>query len=117
MIYLKNYENSNEKLYFDGNKLINPIINEYEKVNYVIITSMLIDEIYDELEMINENYHKNHYSRKEFINKIITNGHDLGYSGGEITSITTEAKKSFASTLKNVPDSELKNHPFDFHFL
>lgn len=43
---------------------------EYEKVNYVIVTSMLIDEIYDELEMINENYHKNRYSRKEFINKI-----------------------------------------------
>lgn len=43
---------------------------EYEKVNYVIVTSMLIDEIYDELEMINDNYHKNRYSKKEFINKV-----------------------------------------------
>ena len=54
---------------------------------------------------------------KEFINKIISNGHDLGYSGGEITSITSEAKKTFASTLKNVSDSELKNHPFEVKFL
>lgn len=43
---------------------------EYEKVNYVIVTSMLIDEIYDELEMININYNKNRYSKKEFINKV-----------------------------------------------
>lgn len=43
---------------------------EYEKVNYVIVTSMLIDEIYDEFEMINDNYHKNRYSRKDFINKV-----------------------------------------------
>jgi len=43
---------------------------EYEKVNYVIVTSMLIDEIYDELEVINNNYHKNRYSKKEFINKV-----------------------------------------------
>jgi len=43
---------------------------EHEKVNYVIVTSMLIDEIYDELEMINDNYQKKRYSKKEFFDKV-----------------------------------------------
>ena len=54
---------------------------------------------------------------KDFINKIISNGKELGYSGGEITNITAEAKKTFASTLKGVSDSELKNHAFEVKFL
>ncbi len=36
----------------------------------------------------------------------------MGYSGGEIANIASEAAKDFASTLKGIPNSELKNHPF-----
>lgn len=53
----------------------------------------------------------------EFINKIITKGKDLGYSGGEISNIMSEAKKEFASTLKGVPKEELSKHPFSVKFL
>lgn len=60
-------------------------------------------------------YESNEY--KEFIKKIISNEQELGYSGGEIANIASEAAKDFASTLKGIPNSELKNHPFQIKFL
>lgn len=43
---------------------------EHEKVNYVIVTSMLIDELYSELEKAHDNYQKKRYSKKDFIDKV-----------------------------------------------
>lgn len=43
---------------------------EYDKVNYVIVTTMLIDELNEELEKVYENYNKNHYDKKTFIDKV-----------------------------------------------
>ena len=54
----------------------------------------------------------------DFVNKIITKGNDLGYSGSEISNIMSEAKKEFAATLKGVPDNELvAKRPFRVKFL
>lgn len=54
---------------------------------------------------------------KEYINSLITNGKELGYSGGEISKIAEEAIKEFGATLKGVPDAELASHPFKLEFL
>ena len=43
---------------------------EHEKVNYVIVTSMLIDDLYNDLNKANESYNKNHYSKNQFVQKI-----------------------------------------------
>ena len=43
---------------------------EYEKVNYVIITTMIIDDIYNDLQKLNDKSLKNQHNKEYFIRKI-----------------------------------------------
>lgn len=44
--------------------------HEYDSVNYVIITTILIDDIIDEINQLNEDFQKNKYSQIEYERKI-----------------------------------------------
>lgn len=92
------------------NKKIRVDLPDFDQAN--ALTKMYLSDI----KAIPSDFYESK-AYKEFINKIITNGNELGYSGGEIANIASEAAKGFASTLKGIPDSELKNHPFQIKFL
>lgn len=57
---LDNYEND----------IIKKAYKEYNDVNYVIMTTLLIDDIIDEISELNDDYRKNKYTKEEYERKI-----------------------------------------------
>ena len=62
----------NEKLGDYENNIIKKAYNEYSSVNYVIVTTLIIDDIIDEINELNKDFEKNKYSKIEYEQKINT---------------------------------------------
>ena len=72
----------------------------------------LLEMYLKDIDAIGKDFTKNS-DVQSFINKL----QKEGYSNGEIELICEEAGKIFRATLKDVPDAELKKHPFNVDYL
>ena len=72
---INNIENNLEELFNENlnnyeKNIIKKAYFEYDKVNYVIVTTMIIDDIYNDLQKLNEKSLKNQHSKDYFFRKI-----------------------------------------------
>lgn len=51
-------------------KILKKAYHEYKEVNYVIVTTLLIDDIIDEINELNEDFNKNKYTKIEYEKKL-----------------------------------------------
>lgn len=72
---ISNIENNLEELFNENlnnyeKNIIKKAYFEYDKVNYVIVTTMIIDDIYNDLQKLNEKSLKNQHSKDYFLRRI-----------------------------------------------